>query len=272
MHVRSAGLILLAALLSACAVRTTPPVHRIALLAPFEGRYREIGYNALYAARLALADADDVTLELLPVDDGGTVASAVDRAEALALDPQVRAVVTLGYAATAAATQAAYADLPVVVAGHWSAEPTAEHVFLLAHPDLDAIVTAPPRLHVIYAPLLDTPLVGSEVLALEQFALLRRDLDGITVVSSGRLPDEIFADRYRASDPFAPEPTLLATLTYDATRLIIDAMDAAGSPTRAAVMERLAAHFDGGYWRDATINTFRFDESGQLTAVDNIVE
>ncbi len=40
-------------LLSACAVKRTPTIYRIALLAPFEGRYREIGYNALYAARMA---------------------------------------------------------------------------------------------------------------------------------------------------------------------------------------------------------------------------
>ncbi|MBE2183871.1 MAG: hypothetical protein IAE89_10635, partial [Anaerolineae bacterium] len=33
------------------ATAATPKVQRIALLAPFEGRYREIGYNALYAAR-----------------------------------------------------------------------------------------------------------------------------------------------------------------------------------------------------------------------------
>ncbi|MCS7070642.1 MAG: hypothetical protein NZM00_03995, partial [Anaerolinea sp.] len=58
------------ALLTGCTVHQTAP--RIALIAPFEGRYREVGYNALYAARLALADAES-GVQLLPLDDGGSV-------------------------------------------------------------------------------------------------------------------------------------------------------------------------------------------------------
>ena len=48
-HSVLAALLLVA--LTACG--GTPPVMRLALLAPFEGRYREVGYQALYAARLA---------------------------------------------------------------------------------------------------------------------------------------------------------------------------------------------------------------------------
>ena len=55
-----------------CAIVKAPITTRVALLAPFEGRYREVGYNALYAARLAFADSSIMSIELLAVDDGGT--------------------------------------------------------------------------------------------------------------------------------------------------------------------------------------------------------
>src|SRR4051794_35174325 len=94
---RAMPLLIFALFLSACGVMHTP-ITRIALLAPFEGRYREIGYNALYAARLALADAADPQIELLPIDAGGD--QAAERARALSLDPQVKTVILLGYEAT----------------------------------------------------------------------------------------------------------------------------------------------------------------------------
>ena len=40
--------------LSACA--STQPVIKIGLVAPFEGRFRAIGYEAVYAARLAIRE------------------------------------------------------------------------------------------------------------------------------------------------------------------------------------------------------------------------
>src|SRR5690349_2126250 len=44
--------------LSGCAITPHELTPRIALLAPFEGRYREVGYNAYYAVRLAFVDAN----------------------------------------------------------------------------------------------------------------------------------------------------------------------------------------------------------------------
>ena len=74
--------------LSACAAETHVP-RKIALLAPFEGQYRDIGYNALYALRMAFADTRPHDTQLLAIDDGGTVESAIDRVRALNLDPAV---------------------------------------------------------------------------------------------------------------------------------------------------------------------------------------
>jgi len=84
---------LLLALLVGCT--TTRPITSIGLLGPFEGRHRQQGYEALYAVRLALADSG-VDYHLLALDDGGTPASAQQRAAALALDQSVVHVLLVG--------------------------------------------------------------------------------------------------------------------------------------------------------------------------------
>jgi hypothetical protein len=115
---------------------------------------------------------------------------------------------------------------------------------------------------------LDAPLIGGDVLALKGFTELRESLDGVAVVSSGSLPDPAFTERYKAGDPFAPDPGLLATLTYDAAAFLFSIVDAGSD--RAEVRERLAAadysgingaiRFDGtGYWLDAPIYRYRYD-------------
>lgn len=247
------GLLLL---LAACA--PTPQIVRLALLAPFEGRYREIGYNALYAARLALADAANV--ELLPIDDGGTPTSAVDRAHALAGDPQVIGAVVLGYAAAASETLAAFGDVPVLVVGNWGAEPISDAVFILSSSEIQVS----PTLSITDAARLDAPLVGSEVLALEQFPKLRESLAEVSILSSASPPDAEFISRYKGDDPFAPEPGLLATLTYDAFRLLL-----ANSDSRPALRDALATaeytglngliSFQNGWWANAPIYEYVYD-------------
>src|SRR5690606_31118876 len=272
---RSMFLTLVALLLGACAVARSPEVVRVALLAPFEGRYREVGYNALYAARAAVEDSASLQIDLLPVDDGGSPDSARDRATALALDPLVVAVVALGYHATTPQVQTAFGMLPVLVLGHWDAAPQTERVFILAAENLSERLTTPPRIDVTDAARLEAPLTGGDVLALEQFPGLRDRLDGITVVSSASLPDAAFAGRYGRGELFAPEPGLLASLTYDATRMAVDAALASldREDRRAAVTNTIrtgtyeglngSIAFENGYWRDAPVNVYRYDENGR---------
>ncbi len=267
--VRFAFIAVFICLVSACAVVQTPSITRVALFAPFEGRYREIGYNALYAARLALADANDETIELLPVDDGGT--QAANHARALALDPLVKAVVVLGYDATSPETLASFGDLPLLVVGDWGAESPADNHFFLSNPALARQVSAPPRIGVTEGATLPAPLTGGDVFALEGFAELRRDLADVVVLSSGSLPSAAFAERYRGSDPFAPDPGLLATLTYDAATV---AISAARATTRAEATQWIAAahvmgingaiQFEDGYWLEAPLNRYRYLD-GALT-------
>lgn len=265
--------------LAGCAGMFPNTPTRVALLAPFEGRYREVGYQALYAARLALQDLNNHTVELLPLDDGGSAASAGDRARALALDPAVRVVVALGYAATDLDTLRLYSDLPVIVVGHWDAQPRVSSVFVLAPAALGDVLTTPQQVEVTVAARLPAPLVGGDVLALAQFPRLRPDLESVTVVSGGSLPPPEFTVRYLASSPFAPPPSLIASLTYDAVRI---AALAAAAPDRAAAAHWLTAvryqglngliSFESGWWRSALIHRYQFDNQGRLAPVDRVVE
>ena len=262
--------ILLVLLAGCTGVRAESPA-RIALLAPFEGRYREIGYAALYPARLALDDLERADVTLLPIDDGGSANSAADRARALVLDPLVKAVIVLGYDAAASETLDAFDDLPVIVVGGWHSAPLNAHQFALALPPGAGDSE---RLDVTAAARLDAPLTGGEVLALEGFRRLRADLTGVTVISAGSLPGADFTARIMASDPFAVEPGLLATLVYDAVSAAAHVIDEPGA-ARAQVSENLQSvdfaglngliRFDeSGQWRDAPRNAFCYDDSRQL--------
>lgn len=124
---RMAAPIALAALLvgtlGGC-VRVTPRVVRIGLVAPFEGRYREIGDDVIPAARLAIrewatgsADArTGLAFELVAYDDMGDPALAIAQAEKLAADPAVAAIVGhwLDETTLAAAPIYAEAGLPLI--------------------------------------------------------------------------------------------------------------------------------------------------------------
>ena len=87
--------------LASCAAfpASTAPVVRIGLVAPFEGRFREIGYDVIYAARLAIREwngrggVQGYRVELVALDDGGDPELAARAAQRLALDPMVVGVV-----------------------------------------------------------------------------------------------------------------------------------------------------------------------------------
>lgn len=275
---RSLLIALFTLLISACAVVRTAPVQYIALLAPFEGRYSEIGYDALYAARLALADAKRNDLELLPIDDGGTTARAAERARALAHHPQNAAVIALGYFSADAQTQEAYGDLPVLIVGGWTMERAGEHVFILSSHAIAQQLTVSPQVAVIDAAQTTAPLIGGEVFALRQFPLLRQETEGIRVFSSALLPTTEFQERYLAADPFAKPPGLLAMLTYDAVRIAADAVGNDRPTTQAAIAsvdyEGLngAIRFEGGFWANAPIHTYEYTSEGQLIASDDPIE
>ncbi|WP_420642857.1 ABC transporter substrate-binding protein [Candidatus Leptofilum sp.] len=108
---------LLFTVLTACA--SVQPVVKIGLVAPFEGAQRELGYDAIYSARLAVREINeaggigDYRVALVALDDGGDVQLAQETAASLAIDPAVVAVIGHGIGETTAVAQAIYAEAGV---------------------------------------------------------------------------------------------------------------------------------------------------------------
>jgi hypothetical protein len=256
-----------ALLISACAVIQHDVPARIGLLAPFEGRYREIGYQALYAARLELRDsALSDRYALLPIDDGGSAQAALQRAAAFARDPSVVAVVVLGYAATDRAVLEAFANLPVIAAGHWGITTPPDSVFVLANAAQSDGYTLDPRAEIT---AIDAPsaLTGGDILALEAARQIIPGIEQATLLSSAQLPEVAYTERYRASDPFAPEPNLIAALSADAFRYVLGNLARHDQdPSRADLLRQLqtSGDFANGFRVDAPIYRYQFAEDGAL--------
>lgn len=272
---RTAVKLLAVGVLCGCAVvRTAEPV-RIGLLAPFEGRYREVGYAALYAVQMALQERELADrIELLAVDDGGSDHTAAQRAQALCQDPRVIGVLALGYNATSEITQQAFDDLPVILIGSWASQRFSETVFLALPPDFSQMLTLPLGLDVTDAaryPFDDSEiLIGGDVFALDQFRMLRTDLMSIMVASTSALPDAEFRARYAQMGQFVPEPNLTAAAAYDAALILLDAL--APAATRAAVIGAFNAIFTGGYLPGLPIHTYQYGLDGHLVPVNGFIE
>lgn len=78
---------------------SVPPVVKIGLVAPFEGLYRAEGYDALYAVKLAVREANTswelgkYRLELVALDDKNLPSEAIVAAGKISLDPDVMGVI-----------------------------------------------------------------------------------------------------------------------------------------------------------------------------------
>ncbi|MGF1504319.1 MAG: ABC transporter substrate-binding protein [Anaerolineae bacterium] len=121
MHAHRLWLAVLALLwCSACQPEPQPTVIRIGFVAPFEGRYREIGTDVITAARIATRDWAawaDPTLPRFVItayDDLGDPELAVEQARKIAADPAVAVVIGHWRDETTQAALPLYEDLPVV--------------------------------------------------------------------------------------------------------------------------------------------------------------
>jgi hypothetical protein len=251
-------------LLTAGCAAPASQVKRTVLLAPFESTYREIGYDALYPVKLALADEALLDVQLLSVDDGGTVDNAVLRAQALAADSSVFLALVAGPIATDKAVLDALEDIPVVVIGEWAVTPE-QGVFVLASQAIATQITS--RSFSLYEAATLPETTGGEVFALKSFAALSPEAENVTVVTSAIPPSSEFRERLTASDLYVPEPGLLATLAYDAGT--VAARVVSQSATRAEVQAALReANIEGingrigfnanGYWADAPVYEYRY--------------
>jgi hypothetical protein len=264
MGVRNFALLLLV-LLSGCTVSRQAPVVKIALLAPFEGRYREIGYDALYAARLAIAESGYNHIDLLAIDDGGNIDSAIDRAHAIQRDQQIALTLVLGVQASDSQVQAAFGQHPLLIVGHWNTQSAGENVVMLASREIAPRLSQPQPTTITALTEQMFPVIGSELFALKQMPMLYADLSGITILSSASLPDADFMQRYLASDSFVPQPGLLSTLTYAATNLAIESIinEIPLRETQYAGINGTIAFDTDGYWSDAPLYAYIY-ENGEL--------
>ncbi len=253
-------------LLAGCAaIRPAELPAKVMVLAPFEGTYAEIGYGALYAARLALTDSAAQNIELVLVDDGGLSETALYRARAAAEDDSVRMVIVLGYAATEPDVLAAFGQIPVIIVGDWGAQ-SASNVYRLTNMDIAGLVDNP-RLSLQDAVTPTASLLGGEIYGMQALvALLDSErLGAIRVVTSGALPDEAFRARIMESDLFATAPHHLGTLVYDAVRLAVEAIQT-DTPLSSIRYEGLngVITFTDGLWSEAPLYIYRYDTDGQL--------
>ncbi len=122
----AARLLLVAlAALAAVGCASVDPVVKIGLVAPFEGRHRAIGYDAIYSARMAVREINAAggiggyRVTLVALDDRADIELARQAAASLVGDPGVVAVV--GHYVTSATEIAApiYAEggLPLLAMG-----------------------------------------------------------------------------------------------------------------------------------------------------------
>jgi branched-chain amino acid transport system substrate-binding protein len=146
------SLLLLLLLLTTCtSLGGNVNVIKIGLVAPFEGRYRYIGYDAIYAARMAVREinaqggAAGWRIDLVAYDDRASSEMARNAARNLIVDPDVVAVIGHYRAESTAAAQPLYeaAHIPLVVIGTWltdTQDPPSSRLLwhLMPSPDLMA--------------------------------------------------------------------------------------------------------------------------------------
>lgn len=125
-----AGIALL--LLSACAGMSlggAPPTIKIGLVSPFEGLHRPLGYQALFAVKLALQERNAAgginghQIELVALNDFDDPAEAQVQARVLAADPDVLGVVGHFSAATTRAAMPVYQGASLAMSIPWTAHP-----------------------------------------------------------------------------------------------------------------------------------------------------
>ena len=119
------NLVLLGSLFAMTGCQSVAPVVKIGLVAPFEGRYRNVGYDVIYSARLAVREINEAggiggtRVALVALDDTGNPEYAEATARSLVIDPAVMAVVGHWLPETSDAAKPIYAQhkVPFLLGG-----------------------------------------------------------------------------------------------------------------------------------------------------------
>lgn len=267
-------MLLAAALSISACIAVTRPVVKIGLVAPFEGRYRDVGYEVTYAVRLALREANaqggagGYSVELTALDDSGDAGQAIEQARKMATDPLVVGVIGDWLDPTTLNAAPTYAAEGLPLLATTTAALPASVFRLWLTPQLMQAAAADGVLCPLPCATLDdltwlrqtrsasaaTQVYGPPLWELQQFATLADSLaNGVRFLTPAPFPadlaDHTFAGRYAALSN-GVEPRANAVLAYDAARLLMAAITAnirqSGTPSRAGVQAALAQiHFQG---------------------------
>ena len=258
--------------LTACFPPSLPRVIKIGLVAPFEGRYRYVGYDAIYAARLAVREinaADGVggwSLELVAYDDRADPEFAHTTARNLIIDPDVVAVIGHYRQASTDAASAVYAEagMPLLAVGAWLTQTARED----SRAPVWQMVPSPEQMAVAMAEAadispLESPLVGGifpfkSSLVEGTFLFTSPPSGGIEggmdwregtlFVTPYPLPRDVpgleaWDAAYRDVGPHVPDPGVYALPTYEAVYALAEAIstvvESGERPSRAGVAAAL---------------------------------
>jgi len=250
-------------LLIGCTANTKIESHTIVLFSSFEGRYHDVGYQALYASQLALMETN-AKIDVLAIDVGGTVVSAINRAHAVNLTEGVIAVVAVGLQSTTLDVLETFARIPVFVPENWGQVGGLSHVFYFANPQGEELTQSP-----VGGVPINGEVFFSSLYTLPSFYRTLDNIDSIQIVTSARLPDDNFRSEYLSLGEFVPEPTLIATHTLDVFRYIIE------QPLKTINLTELSqsSDFVDGYFVDAPLFTYSLNiTTGELETLDLIIE
>ncbi len=231
--------------LTACSASTAPIV-KIGLVAPFEGRFRAVGYEAIYAARLAIREINSTggvngfRVELFALDDGGDPDMAIEQGRKLAVDPQVIAVV-----------------------GHYRPDTTSAAIDAYCGEALPLLAVDSSRSSRCPSILLLTPVI-TDTLTTDPASFLF----AATVLLPANVPEAAsFIETYNAIPIDGTRAGPIALQTYDAMYLLFDALsrdiEAAGIPSRAGMARAMVESDFSGFG-----GRYRFDAGGNRIGAD----
>jgi ABC-type branched-subunit amino acid transport system substrate-binding protein len=258
-------LLLLAGLLVVLSGCGVPPTVKIGLVAPFEGLYRADGYEALFAVKLALQEQHQGCLvELVALNDFNDPLEAARQAKSLAADPDVVGVV--GHFSTEGTLAAlpVYQGAGLAVSIPWSVDWPAGTSGVVSVAAGRAEAAARLRAVARQMGFEDRAMLDEASVAASETILTRpgpfwghvdvggRQLtqvaseaaNGLIFVSPGPDPRDLlgneaarFREAYQALAGTPPGPR--AVLTYDAAKVLLDAMTPCEQTTRPKVSTAL---------------------------------
>lgn len=224
-------------LLAACAAPR--PVVKIALVAPFEGRLRQVGYEAFPAMRLAIRErivaggVGGLRVTFIAYNDDGDPAMAARIARNLALDPEVVGVIGHFILSTTLAALPVYtqAGLPVLA-------PSVPANMLPREPLLFRMGPAAPSRNAHNSHAACASLSPSWSAAGWPFGACIADAPPVAELPGAQQALAAFTEL-----SLGPLPGPRSIVAYDATNVLLDAIaldaQAHGRPTRAGVADAL---------------------------------